>query len=643
MGSCLTCCVHAASLLELIFNASKSPSLAEMLPLCPARSAFIQLRTPLAFIRNVPRRSAHSNSAPFDAAVIGAGITGLTTAYRLSKNPNCAKVTLYEKSSRIGGWLDSEVIDVEGGQIVFEYGPRTLRAVAPACLPLLDLLHELKLQDQILYTAKSSPASQNRYIYYPDHLIRLPSFDRNAGTLSNIWRLLKLALREPIIRHTGWRALAEPFQDGKQPATDESVASFISRRLSPEVADVLVSSVYHGILAGNIDQLSASALMGTMRDYERHEGNALLQMAKLSKAGLSVVPADDILALAPLLATKGRQYTKELSALVKDNSTLTLQKGVGQLTEALLAELNRSNKVEILTDAEVKGIYQNSTSSNLGVVYGDNQARLHNRLIATNSAPSLAKQLEHVPKQDAKKPHKTIELLRKHNYAVTMMVVNLYYPNPNLVPVRGFGYLIPRSIPSEQNPERALGVIFASESGVGQDSAPGTKLTVMLGGHWWDGWTEADYPNHDAAVKMAQSLLQRHLRITDTPTVTRTRLQRNAIPQPTLEHRGRMCDLSYQIKSELNKRVTLAGAWYAIGGTGVVDSVRQAYLATEFGVGAIDPNTRNQVGELFEDMLFETQYSKHKILGMWDSTAGGIPKAPVQVVVGKRDVHQSYY
>jgi oxygen-dependent protoporphyrinogen oxidase len=146
MGSCLTCCVHAASLLELIFNASKSPSLAEMLPLCPARSAFIQLRTPLAFIRNVPRRSAHSNSAPFDAAVIGAGITGLTTAYRLSKNPNCAKVTLYEKSSRIGGWLDSEVIDVEGGQIVFEYGPRTLRAVAPACLPLLDLVFPMSPQ-----------------------------------------------------------------------------------------------------------------------------------------------------------------------------------------------------------------------------------------------------------------------------------------------------------------------------------------------------------------------------------------------------------------------------------------------------------------------------------------------------------------
>jgi hypothetical protein len=104
-----------------------------------------------------------------------------------------------------------------------------------------------------------------------------------------------------------------------------------------------------------------------------------------------------------------------------------------------------------------------------------------------------------------------------------------------------------------------------------------------------------------------------------------------------------MFDLSYQIKSELDKRVTLAGAWYATGGTGVVDSVRQAYLATEFGVGAIDPNTRDQVGNLFEDMLSETQYTKHKILTMWDSTAGGIPKAPVQRVVGEKDVHQSYY
>lgn len=85
-------------------------------------------------------RALHSRAKPFDAAVIGGGITGLTTAFRLAKDPDCTKVTLYEKSSRLGGWLQSETVDVDGGQVVFEYGPRTLRTAMPAFLPTLDLV-----------------------------------------------------------------------------------------------------------------------------------------------------------------------------------------------------------------------------------------------------------------------------------------------------------------------------------------------------------------------------------------------------------------------------------------------------------------------------------------------------------------------
>lgn len=62
-------------------------------------------------------------------AVLGGGITGLTTAYRLAEDPS-TDVTIYEKSSRLGGWLSSERIEVEGGSVLFEWGPRTLRAGA---------------------------------------------------------------------------------------------------------------------------------------------------------------------------------------------------------------------------------------------------------------------------------------------------------------------------------------------------------------------------------------------------------------------------------------------------------------------------------------------------------------------------------
>lgn len=195
------------------------------------------------------------------------------------------------------------------------------------------------------------------------------------------------------------------------------------------------------------------------------------------------------------------------------------------------------------------------------------------------------------------------------------MVVNLYYPNPDLLPVTGFGYLIPRSIPYDQNPERALGVIFGSDSSVGQDTAPGTKLTVMFGGHWWDDWLESDYPDHDTAVKMARSLLERHLNITDEPTLARSKLQRNAIPQYTVGHVSRMQELSRSVRDDFNKRLTLAGSWY--GGVGITDCVRQAYIAATLGVGAKKLDLEmNHPGFDSEEWVLE----------------GGLPMAPVQWV-----------
>lgn len=72
------------------------------------------------------RYLAQHTSAP-DYAVLGAGITGLATAYYLrQKDPRC-KVTIYEASDRIGGWVGSKRVSVPTGDVVFESGPRSLR------------------------------------------------------------------------------------------------------------------------------------------------------------------------------------------------------------------------------------------------------------------------------------------------------------------------------------------------------------------------------------------------------------------------------------------------------------------------------------------------------------------------------------
>ena len=156
--------------------------------------------------------------------------------------------------------------------------------------------------------------------------------------------------------------------------------------------------------------------------------------------------------------------------------------------------------------------------------------------------------------------------------SVTVMVVNLYYSNPNILPVHGFGYLIPRSVPYTENPERALGVVFDSDATIGQDGIEGTKVTVMLGGHWWDEWDS--YPDEEQGAQMAKSILHRHLGISVEPDAIRVALQKDCIPQYTVGHHDRLSRGSRQLEETFEGRLKVAGNSYT--GVGLNDCVRAA-------------------------------------------------------------------
>lgn len=139
--------------------------------------------------------------------------------------------------------------------------------------------------------------------------------------------------------------------------------------------------------------------------------------------------------------------------------------------------------------------------------------------------------------------------------AVNMEVVNLFYPKPNLnAPHNGFGYLIPAGVDWQSvNPHGALGVIFDSDRDAlappdvdanGQPTAPqtpGTKLTVMLGGHHWkdlDPNNKQQWPSSSDAIMMAKSLVNTHLGISfDEPVFASSKTAKNCIPQHYVGHR----------------------------------------------------------------------------------------------------------
>ena len=87
--------------------------------------------------------AAEGESTLKDVAVIGGGITGLTSAFYLKRSRPEVNVTVYDASPRLGGWLESKHIECEGGKVIFEQGPRSLRVKTDTAVATLMLVREL--------------------------------------------------------------------------------------------------------------------------------------------------------------------------------------------------------------------------------------------------------------------------------------------------------------------------------------------------------------------------------------------------------------------------------------------------------------------------------------------------------------------
>lgn len=116
-------------------------------PIYPIRlNATFRSRTQSSLLRH---RYYSSSSEAQHVAILGAGVTGLATAYYLSKAAPTTKITIYEASPRLGGWLNSERVPLDNGvsSVLFEAGPRTLRN-SPNGVLAIRLVRETRRQTQ---------------------------------------------------------------------------------------------------------------------------------------------------------------------------------------------------------------------------------------------------------------------------------------------------------------------------------------------------------------------------------------------------------------------------------------------------------------------------------------------------------------
>ncbi len=194
-------------------------------------------------------------------AVIGGGISGLAAAHRLLANDPTLDVVLFEREERLGGKIMTERRD----GYVIEAGPDSFLSVKPRGV---GLSRELDLDERLI-----EPDERNRgaFVLHRGALVPIPE-----GLSGLVPSRLAPILKTPLLSHRGkLRLAADLLIRPRQSGDDESLASFVERRLGREAFERLIEPLMSGIYAGDGRQLSLAATFPNLRSAELSHGGML--------------------------------------------------------------------------------------------------------------------------------------------------------------------------------------------------------------------------------------------------------------------------------------------------------------------------------------------------------------------------------
>ena len=187
-----------------------------------------------------------------DVVVVGAGLTGLTTAFWLRKWN--VKVHVVETSTRTGGQIQT----LEENGFVFETGPTTGSVSTPEVAELMRELDDLT--DGFCRMETAPDSAKRRLIWKGDCFHDLPS-----GPIGGLFT--------PLFRWKDkFRILGEPWRK-KGVIPDETVGQLAERRLGKSFVDYAVDPFISGVYAGNPYQLVTRYALPKLYRLEQDYGS----------------------------------------------------------------------------------------------------------------------------------------------------------------------------------------------------------------------------------------------------------------------------------------------------------------------------------------------------------------------------------
>ena len=197
-------------------------------------------------------------------------------------------------------------------------------------------------------TSKNSVSAQNRFVYYPDHLVRMP------GPGVSLLQNLSTLLTEPIFTGLIPNALTEVVKKPRpSDLRDESVGSFISRRFGSAIADNVVSAVFHGVYAGDIYNLSARTILSRIWQMESQYQSVIKGVFSGMLGGTAPIESDDLAVIREYRSLPARS---DVLKEAKRSSVFTFKAGIGELANRLESELKKLPRVNIKRDTLVKNV-----------------------------------------------------------------------------------------------------------------------------------------------------------------------------------------------------------------------------------------------------------------------------------------------
>jgi oxygen-dependent protoporphyrinogen oxidase len=364
---------------------------------------------------NDSTRSSH----PLDAIVIGAGIAGLTAAFRLQQRGR--RVQVLDAAERAGGVIGTRVRD----GFLYETGPNSTLDTTP----LIDaLLGDLGIAAE---RRNANAVAATRYIVRGGKLTPLPT---SPGAFLKT-EAFSLGAKLKLLR--------EPFVAPAPADVEESIAAFVRRRLGTEFLDYAIDPFVAGIYAGDPERISVPAAFPRLHALEQKYGSLIKGQIR-----------------------GARERRKSAEKAKNAAQSFSFARGMQTLTDAL------AGKIDVRTGVRVARIVRGDDDT--FTVEADSDAgplsvTARSVIIATpaRAAAALVRPLDAA----------AAAALDAIDYAPVAVAASAYARADVAHPLAGFGFLVPK-----KERRSILGTLFSSSMFDGRAPDGAVLLTSFIGG-----------------------------------------------------------------------------------------------------------------------------------------------------------------